>query len=356
MTSVDLSLLLSKDNAARRAAEAQFDAARQSHPQLVATQLIQTLNAPDVDLATRELCAVLARRYLPSMFILTEIHFSVETRESVKAGLLTALSPDHMASLRRKLCSTIGRLGAELLPSNGWPALNDFVQQACTTGVIALHEAALAVLLHMAPACVDVEGWQKCGVGVQAILLDGLAPGRASEVQATALAALAAFLSSSAQNERAAEDALKAASDEKARKGAKAERRQHKAIAASLGEALPSMLVVLEGALQAGGTGATAALEALGEVAEVQPRLFKPVLPHVVEGMTSVALSPLECEVRLAAAEMLLTLCEALPAMCLKVAAFVPQLLGVLLALSVRLGEDTATKEGAKTVDHATGS
>ena len=130
MSSLDFTLLLSPDNASRKAAEATFDAARQSHPQLVAAQLITTLNTSG-DPATQELCAVLARRYLPAMFALTPLVFTEETRESVKTGLLSALSAGYAPSLRRKLCSTVGRLGAELLASNGWPQLNDFVQHAC---------------------------------------------------------------------------------------------------------------------------------------------------------------------------------------------------------------------------------
>ena len=62
-------------------------------------------------------------------------------------------------------------------------------------------------------------------------------------------------------------------------------RQAHKAIAASLGEALPPMLSVLESALQSNPSGAgLLALENLAEVAEAQPRLFKPVLVQVVEG------------------------------------------------------------------------
>ena len=104
MSSLDFTLLLSPDNASRKAAEATFDAARQSHPQLVAAQLITTLNTSG-DPATQELCAVLARRYLPAMFALTPLVFTEETRESVKTGLLSALSAGYAPSLRRKLCS-----------------------------------------------------------------------------------------------------------------------------------------------------------------------------------------------------------------------------------------------------------
>ena len=228
MSSLDFTLLLSPDNASRKAAEATFDAARQSHPQLVAAQLITTLNTSG-DPATQELCAVLARRYLPAMFALTPLVFTEETRESVKTGLLSALSAGYAPSLRRKLCSTVGRLGAELLASNGWPQLNDFMQHACGSGNPMLHESAISVLGHMAPALVDAESWQKCGGGVQAILLDGLAAGRAAEVQTAALSALASMLMKSALNERDAEERLLAATDDKGRKAAKAVRKARKA-------------------------------------------------------------------------------------------------------------------------------
>ena len=353
MSSLDFTLLLSPDNASRKAAEATFDAARQSHPQLVAAQLITTLNTSG-DPATQELCAVLARRYLPAMFALTPLVFTEETRESVKTGLLSALSAGYAPSLRRKLCSTVGRLGAELLASNGWPQLNDFMQHACGSGNPMLHESAISVLGHMAPALVDAESWQKCGGGVQAILLDGLAAGRAAEVQTAALSALASMLMKSALNERDAEERLLAATDDKGRKAAKAVRKArkstpnpepdpgpdpdadadpepepepdpgaepdpdpdpdadpdpdpdpepgaepepsvrqaHKAIAASLGEALPPMLSVLESALQSNPSGAgLLALENLAEVAEAQPRLFKPVLAQVVEATLTLTLT-----------------------------------------------------------------
>ena len=377
MSSLDFTLLLSPDNASRKAAEATFDAARQSHPQLVAAQLITTLNTSG-DPASQELCAVLARRYLPAMFALTPLVFTEETRESVKTGLLSALSAGYAPSLRRKLCSTVGRLGAELLASNGWPQLNDFMQHACGSGNPMLHESAISVLGHMAPALVDVESWQKCGGGVQAILLDGLTAGRAAEVQTAALSALASMLMKSALNERDAEERLLAATDDKGRKAAKAVRKArkanpnpdpdhgpgpgpdpepnvrkaHKAIAASLGEALPPMLSVLESALQSNPSGAgLLALENLAEVAEAQPRLFKPVLAQVVEGMSALALSPLDRDVRIAAAEMLVALCEALPSMCQKLPGFVERVLSVLLAFAVRLDDDTAEWDEAEPAD-----
>ena len=52
--------------------------------------------------------------------------------------------------------------------------------------------------------------------------------------------------------------------------------------------------------------------------------------------MASLALSPLERDVRIAAAEMLVALCEALPSMCLKLPGFVERVLDMLLPFAVR--------------------
>lgn len=350
---LDFSALLSIDNAARKAAEAGFDALRESQPQVVATQLVAAFTQP-CDPAVRELCAVLARRYLPAMFRgFTQHQFSVEVREHVKSGLLSALSAEHPPSLRRKLCSVVGRLGAEFHADNSWPELSSFVQQACGSGVASVHHSALSVLDQMAPAIVEPESWQRCGAPVQAMLLDGLAAGRAPEVQAAALSALAALLRTSANQERDAESRLLSARDATARKSAKAVRKAYKMIAAGLGETLPAMLGVLEGALQAGGEGgaALAVLENLTEVAELQPRLFKGVLPQVVEGMASLALSQLPAEQRIASAELLVTLVEAQPKMCLKLPGFLGKMVSLLLALMVRLGEDASEWEEAEPLD-----
>ena len=56
--------------------------------------------------------------------------------------------------------------------------------------------------------------------------------------------------------------------------------------------------------------------------------------------MASLALSPLERDVRIAAAEMLVALCEALPSMCLKLPGFVERVLDMLLAFAVRSTDD----------------
>lgn len=350
---LDFAALLSTDNTARKAAEAAFDALRESQPQVVATQLVAAFTQP-CDPAIRELCAVLARRYLPAMFRgLTHHQFSLEVREHVKAGLLSALSAEHPPSLRRKLCSVVGRLGAEFHADNSWPELNTFVQQACGSGVASVHHSALSVLDHMAPAIVEPESWQRCGAPVQAMLLDGLAAGRSPEVQGAALSALAALLRTSANQERDAESRLLSARDDKTRKSAKAVRKAYKMIAAGLGETLPAMLGVLEGALQAGGAGggALAVLENLTEVAELQPRLFKGVLPQVVEGMASLALSQLPAEQRIGSAELLITLVEAQPKMCLRVPGFLGKMVSLLLAFMVRLGEDASEWEEAEPLD-----
>ena len=101
---MDFAALLSADNAVRKSAESQFEQCRQAQPQLVATQFVAALSQPGGS-PTSELCAVLARRYLPPLFALAEIHFSLEAREHVKAGLLASLGSASSCGIRVALFS-----------------------------------------------------------------------------------------------------------------------------------------------------------------------------------------------------------------------------------------------------------
>ena len=69
---------------------------------------------------------------------------------------------------------------------------------------------------------------------------------------------------------------------------------------------------MLESAINAAQPGrVTSVLSSLAEVATSQPKLFKPVLPQVVEGMSHLAANAgLEPEARLSCVELLLTLAE----------------------------------------------
>eukprot|EP00310_Coccolithus_braarudii_P017097 CAMPEP_0183335620 /NCGR_PEP_ID=MMETSP0164_2-20130417/3864_1 /TAXON_ID=221442 /ORGANISM="Coccolithus pelagicus ssp braarudi, Strain PLY182g" /LENGTH=969 /DNA_ID=CAMNT_0025505013 /DNA_START=25 /DNA_END=2930 /DNA_ORIENTATION=- len=349
---LELTSLLSPDNHTRKAAEAAFDQLRTQQPQLLASQLIAGLSQGGD--AQSELCAVLARRYLPPLFGLAECHFSAEAREHVKAGLLANLTLANRApSLRRKLCSLIGRLGAEFHTDGAWPELSAFIAGACAEGTTPeVHESALSVLSHMAPALVEPTSWAACGQSVQAMLVDGLGPTHSPEVRQAALSSLAALLRTSAAAEQEAEKQLLSPADEKARKTAKTSRKAYRAIGQSLGEALPLALGALEGALQTGGTDVTTALESLSEVAENQPRLFRPVLPQVLEGMASLALSAqLLATQRIAAIEVLVTLAETQPKMCLKVGGFAARMVSTLLSMMLTLGEDCSAWEEVEPSD-----
>ena len=169
---IDLSSLLSPDNASRNAAEQALDHMQQSAPGQLAMQLVDSLADHAANPVVRELCAVLLRRRLPVMLPA----LGEEWREAVKGKMLQALSSECEARLRRKLCDAVGRLGCESLADNSWPQLMQFVHAACNSGVPTAHEAALMVLSHMAPGLVDPPIWATAGPSIQPILLGALGP------------------------------------------------------------------------------------------------------------------------------------------------------------------------------------
>ena len=78
----------------------------------------------DPNPAVRELCAVLARRELPKMLGRQDArgvpNFPLDVCDAVKTGLLQALGSDCSPSMRRKMCDTVGRVGAEYHSSGGY--------------------------------------------------------------------------------------------------------------------------------------------------------------------------------------------------------------------------------------------
>ena len=334
-TQLDLASLLSADNGTRNAAEQALDALQTSQPQLVVSQLCGTLADGAADPTARTLCAILLRRRLPSMLP----SLSEEWRGSVKAKLLEALSSPCDRSLRTKVCDTVGRLGIEFHAEGRWPELMQFIQHSCSAGEPTAHEAALSVLSHMAPALVDPAGWAAIGAQLQGLLLAALSDGMPPQVGATALEALAALLTALAAQEEAAETS--------------AERKKLKAVANDLQNALPAMLRALETAVGAADQQRVSdVLAQLSSVAACQPRLFKGVLPAVVEGLAQLASgSLLEADARIACAEMLITLAEGAPKMCAKLDTFTPRVLGSLLPMLLRLNGELDEWEAAMPTD-----
>ena len=225
MATLDLSALLSADNALRSACEQQLDAMQESQPAMLATQLVTTLGQAGGDPTQRTLCAVLLRRRLPVMLP----KLTVDWRGAVQQGMLSALSSDCDDALRRKVCDAVGRLGAELHgEAGGWPELMSFIQNACASREPKAHEAAVLVLSHMAPALAEPASWAACGDGLQAMLLAALTAETAPQVSTAALGALAALLSATASLEQTADSS--------------AERKKCRDVASSLQAALPHML------------------------------------------------------------------------------------------------------------------
>ena len=332
---LDLAALLSADNATRNAAEAALNELEAQQPAMLANQLVGTLADGAADPVGRTLCAVLMRRRLPGIVP----SLSEEWRAAVKSKLLEAISSPCDASLRRKVCDAVGRMGVEFHGEGGWPELMEFVRRACTAGEPTTHEAALTVISHMAPALIDPLGWAAIGAQLQGMLVGAMGDSSAPTVSMAALDALASMLSACAAQEQ----------DEKS----SAERKKLRAVADSLQSALPSVLRVLELAVGANdSTRIGEVLSHLSTVAMAQPRLFKPVLAVVVEGMAQLAAGgALESDERLACAELLVTLAEGSPKMCSKLPSFVPRVLGVLLPMMLRLEMDLSEWEAATPED-----
>ena len=340
---INLALLATPDNAVRKQAEAQLDQLQATNPALLANQLVDTLADPAADGMVRTLSAVLIRRRLPGMFAMTTENampmITDEWKNAIKAKLLVALQSGCDASLRRKICDAVGRLGVEMHAEGKWPELMSFVQQACSAGEPTAHEAALSVISHMAPALIDPAGWANISGGLQAMLVAALADGVSPAVQHASLSALSELLAACAAQEKDADTA--------------AERKKFKAVATDLQPALPAMLRTLEVAVGAGQPERISeVLSYLSAVAAAQPRLFKPVLPMVVEGMAQLgAGSLLDGDARIACAELLLTLAEGAPKLCSKLDVYVPRVLAVLLPMLLRLGGDLSDWESAMPED-----
>lgn len=340
---LDLSLLTVPDNTVRKQAEELLNHLQETNPALLANQLVETLANPSADPAVRGLSAVLLRRRLPGMFAMRTANempmLTDEWKTALKGKLLLALQAPCDAPLRRKICDTVGRIGVEMHAEGAWPELMGFVQQACAAGEPTAHEAALSVLSHMAPALVDPAGWARVGSQLQALLVAALADGVLPKVQHASLSAISELLAACAAQEKEADSA--------------AERKKYKTVAADLQTSLPPMLHVLEVAVGAQDADRISeVLSYLSSVAASQPRLFKQVLPMVVEGMAQLGSGALlDADSRVACAELLLTLAEGAPKLCSKHANFAERVLKVLLPMLLRLGGDLSEWEAAMPED-----
>ena len=346
---LDLSLLLCADNATRNAAEQALDQAQEAQPHLLAQHLTDTLANAAEPPTSRTMAAVLLRRRLPAMLG----GATAEWRTAIKAKLLACLAAPCDAPLRRKVCDAVGRLGVETHADGSWPELMQWVLGACAAGEPVAHEAALAVLGHMAPALVQPASWSKIGAQLLATLLAALGDGGANvppPVAAAALSALASLVEMCGVEEKGG-----AVTDTEEKKTA-AYRKQQKAVANDLAAALPPMLRALEVAVGAAdGERIGEVLGHLATAAASLPRLFKPVLGVVVDGMAQLAtlgaVPCLDADGRISCVELLLTLAEGAPKLCAKHGAYVGKVVGALLPMLVRLEGELSEWEAAAPSD-----
>ena len=279
------------------------------------------------------MAAVLARRIVPKLLP----NLTAEAVAAVKGGLLQAIqASSSSASMHRKVCDTIGRLGAEFHEQNAWPELDAWMQSACSGGDATAQATALSILEHMAPALVST--WHKHGASMHGVCQAGLACA-ALPVRIAALRLLTALLRACSELEHMASKAK--------------EKKALRSIAAALSDALPQTLAVLEASVESARGSSSprdllTALENLSTLAEHHPKFFKQALPSVAAGLSRTALSPsLPCECRIGAVELLLTLAEGAPSMCAKLRSpsFSGQLLDTLLPMMLRLPDDSGCWE-----------
>ncbi|CAI5731785.1 unnamed protein product [Hyaloperonospora brassicae] len=143
-----LSQLLAGDNAARNAAEAQFQALTQRRcSDALLLGLVQVVRARRRRDAVRALAAVLLRRVLLRDAVSLWPRATAAARESLKADLVAVLEAhETQCALRRRVCDTVGELATSLLEDGQWDALRRKVLQWRASPLLPLREVALRLL------------------------------------------------------------------------------------------------------------------------------------------------------------------------------------------------------------------
>ena len=327
-----ISALMSGDNATRRAAEQQYEAAKASSPGELLQLLLkiscngETASAASPDqqaqlAGVQSMAAVLARRIIASEPLAAKAITTPEATFQVRSLALNALASTASDAVRGKLVHVISAL-ASLVddPSNTttapsgkpvcapWPELVPGVATlaADVSADAKKRAAALLVIASVSEYATFLVRSSLQAVGQ--VLAAGLNDASSEDVRLAALKATSSLLL-----------ALEAAE----------ERNAFKAL-------VPSMLKVLHGALDGGNEAASCeALQALIEIAEEQPKLVRDHLEQVTTTMaTVVSAASLEDETRQLAMEFLVRLAENAGGMVRKNKTFVET---VLVPLSISL-------------------
>ena len=313
--------LMSGDNATRRAAEQQYDAAKKAAPGELLQFLLGTAcgNAAEpqtIDATVRAMAGVLARRLFVKEDVAALALPSAGAVAAARSGLLSALSTEAEAAVRSKLVHIVGALAS---------LVDDPASQEAPSG-----KAVCAPWPELVPAIVNLANGGNPHIRAAALLVVANVSEYAPFLMRAGLAAIGQCLASGLN--AASEDVrlppqgyLEHSFDPENEE----ERNAFKAL-------VPSMLKVLHAALDSGNEAASCeALQALIEIAEESPKLVREQIQLVAQTMaTVVGAASLEDETRQLAMEFLVRLAENASGMVRKNKSFVET---VLVPLAIGL-------------------
>ncbi|KAI8924999.1 armadillo-type protein [Entophlyctis helioformis] len=317
--------LSTQDNAVRAAAEQQLNEHwLLNQPQVLLAGLAYLMvNHPDVEI--RSLTSILLRRMAlrarPAAPAPAEaagasvedvsnyVFVGEETRQFVQTQLLQALSNEANASVRNKICDTVSELASHMHDKGSyWSELVQASLHFASSPQPLLRQTTFQIMAGIPSLFVN-----ESPATIRTIFVAGIQDADV-EVRLAALRAAAYYLI----------DAEPSARD-------------------SMTDLVPLMLGTLPPVLADPNMelSATDAIGYLIELAEAFPKLFRPVVPQVVEFMTSVMKNTdMENGVRQTCLELLLTLAEAAPGMMRKHAAFASTVIPIMLEWMSEHDED----------------
>ncbi|KAI8073867.1 armadillo-type protein [Gongronella butleri] len=311
-----LTNLLSIDNNLRSEAETQLnDHWVAEKPDLLLAGLAQFV-AQSTEVQLRSHCSVLLRRLSFKQFTsssnpdarLWEM-VQPATRQSVKELLLVALANESDQGTRHKVADTIAEVAKSDLSDEGkWDTLPKALFE-CSQSPNAAHRESAFRIFGAVPEVIADQHVDT----LRSVFLASLTDQQSQEVRLEAMKATAAYI---VQAEEAAQK--------------------------TLGTLMPQMLDPLSPVIAARDDQTLVdGLIVLIELADNVPKLFRPVLPQVLQVMVSVAKDKsFEDRTRQTALELLLTLSESAPGMCRKTPNFAEEIIPVAMEMITDIEDD----------------
>jgi importin-5 len=322
--------LQSPDNAARGAAEADFNAAKDHAGLCLDALAVLSAGPPDaVDDVVRAQAAVLLRRSAADLWKRAD----AGTQASVKARLLAGVASPLRKDLRKKICDTVAVIGAPLLSGAGGTPAEDGTNGTTTPGswpellptLFALNKSTHAherenslYIFSQIADYLDINTLGPHLGTLKAAFQSGLADD-SIDVQIAALRATCAILNMLDSH-----------------------------LCPNFEDLIPHMLNPVQRSVELGhDEDARAAIELLIEVGETEPKFWKNSLAGVCPIMLAIASRPNTDDdddavrrTRQMALEFLLTVAEKLPTQCRKMGNFASSVFPVGLAMMLEKDDD----------------